>query len=179
MAAIGVALWKYVMRYAPHNPNWFNRDRFVLSSGHVCLFRHCNLYLNRYKAITWEQLKPYHSERPDSLCSGHSEIEHGGIRLATRPLGQGIANAVGLAIAAKHLAGTYNRPGFGVVSSHIWCMVGDAYLQEGVGCEASSYAGHLKLTNLTCIYDNNQVTCDGSVDMTNAEDVNAQMVACG
>ena len=179
MAAIGVALWKYVMRYAPHDPNWFNRDRFVLSSGHVCLFRHCNLYLNRYKAITWEQLKPYHSERPDSLCSGHSEIEHGGIRLATRPLGQGIANAVGLAIAAKHLAGTYNRPGFGVVSSHIWCMVGDACLQEGVGCEASSYAGHLKLTNLTCIYDNNQVTCDGSVDMTNAEDVNAQMVACG
>lgn len=90
-----------------------------------------------------------------------------------------MANAVGLAIAAKHLAATYNRPGFGVVSSHIWCMVGDACLQEGVGCEASSYAGHFKLTNPTCIYDNNQVTCDGFVDMTNTEDVNAQMVACG
>lgn len=82
-------------------------------------------------------------------------------------------------MAAKHLAATYNRPGYEVVSNHTWCMVGDACLQEGVGCEAFSFAGHLKLNNLTVIYDNNQVTCDGSVDMTNTEDVNAKMRACG
>ncbi|KAI9655709.1 MAG: hypothetical protein M1821_005144 [Bathelium mastoideum] len=129
--------------------------------------------------MTWEQLKSYHSERPDSLCPGHPEIEHEGIELTTGPLGQGIANAVGLAMATKHLAATYNRPGYDVVSNHTWCMVGDACLQEGVGCEAISYAGHLKLNNLTVVYDNNQVTCDGTVDLTNTEDVNAKMRACG
>lgn len=179
MAAIGVALWKFAMRYNPNNPSWFNRDRFLLSNGHACLFQYCNLYLSGYKSMTWDQLKSYHSDRADSLCPGHPEIEHDGIELTTGPLGQGIANAVGLAMAAKHLGATYNRDGYDVVSSHIWCMVGDACMQEGVGCEAFSYAGHLKLNNLTCIYDNNQVTCDGSVDMCNTEDVNAKMEACG
>lgn len=129
--------------------------------------------------MTWEQLLSYHSERPDSLCPGHPEIEYEGIELTTGPLGQGIANAVGLAIAAKNLAATYNKPGFDVVDPHIWVTVGDACLQEGVGCEAFSYGGHLKLGNLTCIYDNNQITCDGSVDLTNTEDVNAKMRAQG
>ena len=179
MAAIGVALWKYAMRYAPHQPDWFNRDRFILSNGHTCLFQYANLYLSGYKAMTWEQLLSYHSERPDSLCPGHPEIEHEGIELTTGPLGQGIANAVGLAIATKHLATTFNRPGYEVVDNHTWCTVGDACMQEGVGCEAFSYAGHLKLGNLTVIYDNNQITCDGSVDLTNSEDVNKKMEACG
>ncbi|KAF2735847.1 hypothetical protein EJ04DRAFT_511471 [Polyplosphaeria fusca] len=179
MAALGVALFKYVMRYAPHQPQWFNRDRFLLSNGHACLFQYANHYLAGYKAMTWEQLLSYHSERSDSLCPGHPEIEHEGIELTTGPLGQGIANSVGLAIAAKHLAHTFNRPNFEVVNNHIWCVVGDACLQEGVGCEAFSYAGHLKLNNLTVIYDNNQITCDGSVDLTNTEDVNKKMEACG
>ncbi|KAF2117105.1 Transketolase, thiamine diphosphate binding domain-containing protein [Lophiotrema nucula] len=179
MAAMGVALFKYAMRYAPHQPDWFNRDRFVLSNGHTCLFQYTNLYLTGYKAMTWEQLLSYHSDRPDSLCPGHPEIEHEGIELTTGPLGQGIANAVGMAIASKHLAATYNRPGYEVVSNHIWCSIGDACLQEGVGCEAISYAGHLKLGNLTVTYDNNQITCDGSVDLTNTEDVNKKMEACG
>lgn len=95
MAAIGVALWKYSMRYAPHSPDWFNRDRFLLSNGHACLFQYANLYLAGYRDMTWEQLRSYHSERPDSLCPGHPEIEHEGIELTTGPLGQGIANAVG------------------------------------------------------------------------------------
>lgn len=129
--------------------------------------------------MTWEQLLSYHSERPDSLCPGHPEIEHEGIELTTGPLGQGIANAVGLAMASKHLAAAFNRPGYEIVNNHTWCMVGDACLQEGVGCEAFSYAGHLKLTNLTVIYDNNQISCDGSVDLTNTEDVNKKMEACG
>jgi dihydroxyacetone synthase len=179
MAAIGVALWKYAMRYAPHQPDWFNRDRFILSNGHTCLFQYTNLYLSGYKAMTWEQLLSYHSERPDSLCPGHPEIEHEGVELTTGPLGQGIANAVGLAIATKHLAATFNRPGYDVVDNHTWCTVGDACMQEGVGCEAFSYAGHLKLGNLTVIYDNNQISCDGSVDLTNTEDVNKKMEACG
>lgn len=146
--------------------------------------------------MTWEQLLSYHSDRADSLCPGHPEIEHEGIELTTGPLGQGVANAVGLAIATKHLAATFNRPGFEVVDNHTWCSVGDACLQgtspfevlvvmnlicktEGVACEAISYAGHLKLNNLTIIYDNNQITCDGSVDLTNTEDVNKKMEACG
>ncbi|EOA86549.1 uncharacterized protein SETTUDRAFT_153361 [Exserohilum turcica Et28A] len=165
MAAIGVALWKYVMRYAPHTPDYFNRDRFILSNG--------------YKAMTFDQLKSYHSDRVDALCPGHPEIEHEGIEVTTGPLGQGVANAVGLAMATKNLQATYNKPDFDVVSNHTWCMIGDACLQEGVALEAISFAGHLKLNNLTIIYDNNQITCDGSVDLTNTEDVNTKMRACG
>lgn len=129
--------------------------------------------------MTFDQLKSYHSDRVDALCPGHPEIEHEGIEVTTGPLGQGIANAVGLAMATKNLQATYNKPGFDVVSNHTWCMIGDACLQEGVALEAISFAGHLKLSNLTVIYDNNQVTCDGSVDLTNTEDVNAKMTACG
>ncbi|UPX12065.1 Formaldehyde transketolase [Ascochyta rabiei] len=179
MAAIGVSLWKYVMRYAPHTPTYFNRDRFVLSNGHTCLFQYSFLHLTGYKGMTLDQLKSYHSDRVDALCPGHPEIEHEGIEVTTGPLGQGVANAVGLAMATKNLQATYNKPDFDIVSNHTWCMIGDACLQEGVALEAISFAGHLKLSNLTIIYDNNQVTCDGSVDLTNTEDVNAKMRACG
>ncbi|KAL5371702.1 hypothetical protein PMIN02_012766 [Paraphaeosphaeria minitans] len=134
MAAFGVALWNYTMRYAPHSPDWFNRDRFIFSNGHACLFQYANLAFQM---------------------------------------------AVGLAIATKHLAATFNRPGFEVVNNPTWCSVGDACLQEGVGCEALSYAGHLKLNNNTVMYDNNQITCDGSVDLANTEDVNKKMETCG
>jgi dihydroxyacetone synthase len=167
------------MRYAPHNPEFFDRDRFVLSNGHACLFQYAFLHLTGYKSMTFEQLKSYHSPKVDTLCPGHPEIEIEGIEVTTGPLGQGVGNAVGMAMATKHLAATYNRPGFDVISNHIWCMVGDACLQEGVALEAMSLAGHLKLNNLTIIYDNNQVTCDGSVDLTNTEDVNAKMIATG
>lgn len=166
MAAIGIALWKYTMRYAPHSPDWFNRDRFVLSNGHTCLFQYCFLHLTGYKAMTFDQLKSYHSERVDAFCPGHPEIEHEGIEVTTGPLGQGVANATGLAMATKHLAATFNKPGFDVVSNHTWCMIGDACLQEGVALEAISLAGHYKLNNLTIMYDNNQITCDGSVDVS-------------
>ncbi|GAB7352742.1 hypothetical protein MBLNU459_g3094t1 [Dothideomycetes sp. NU459] len=179
MAAIGVALWKYAMKYAPHSPDWFNRDRFVLSNGHACLFQYSFLHLSGYRAMTWEMLQSYHSERADSLCPGHPEIEIEGIEVTTGPLGQGIANAVGLAMATKNLGATYNKPGFEIVNNRTWCMIGDACLQEGIGQEAISLAGHWKLDNLTVIYDNNQITCDGSVDMTNTEDINARMRACG
>jgi dihydroxyacetone synthase len=129
--------------------------------------------------MTLDQLKSYHSSRTDSICPGHPEIEHEGIEVTTGPLGQGIANAVGLAMATKHLAATYNKPHYPVVDNTTWCMIGDACLQEGVALEAISLAGHWKLNNLVVIYDNNQITCDGSVDLCNNEDVNAKMLACG
>lgn len=179
MAAIGVALWKYVMKYAPHTPEFFNRDRFVLSNGHTCLFQYTFLHLVGYKAMTLDQLKSYHSSRTDALCPGHPEIEHDGIEVTTGPLGQGVANAVGMAMATKNLAATYNKPGFDIVSNHTWCMIGDACLQEGIALEAISLAGHFRLNNLTIMYDNNQVTCDGSVDLTNTENVNDKMRSCG
>ena len=129
--------------------------------------------------MTFDQLKSYHSSRTDSICPGHPEIEHEGIEVTTGPLGQGIANAVGLAMATKHLAATYNKPKYPVVDNTTWCLIGDACLQEGVALEAISLAGHWKLNNLVVIYDNNQVTCDGSVDLCNNEDVNAKMEASG
>jgi dihydroxyacetone synthase len=129
--------------------------------------------------MTLDQLKSYHSTREDGICPGHPEIEYEGIEVTTGPLGQGVANSVGLAMATKSLAAQFNKPRFEVVSNHTWCMVGDACLQEGVALEAISFAGHLKLNNLTIIYDNNQITCDGSVDLANTEDVNAKMRACG
>ncbi|OBU00122.1 hypothetical protein VE01_01891 [Pseudogymnoascus verrucosus] len=179
MAAIGVALWKYVMKYSPTNPLYFNRDRFVLSNGHTCLFQYAFMHLVGYKNMTLDQLRSYHSSRTDSICPGHPEIEHEGIEVTTGPLGQGIANAVGMAMASKHLAATYNKPNYPLVNNMTWCMIGDACLQEGVALEAISLAGHWKLNNLCVMYDNNQVTCDGSVDLCNNEDVNAKMVACG
>lgn len=179
MAAIGVALWKYVMRYSPNNPNYFNRDRFVLSNGHTCLFQYTFLHLVGYKHMTLDQLKSYHSARYDSFCPGHPEIEHDGIEVTTGPLGQGIANAVGLAMATKHLAAVYNKPNYELINNTTWCMIGDACLQEGVALESIQLAGHWKLNNLVVIYDNNQITCDGSVDLCNTEDVNAKMRACG
>src|SRR5699024_2023990 len=101
-----------------------------------------------------------------------------GIEVTIELLGQGISNAVDLAMVTKNLAATFNRPGYDLVSNHTWCVIGDACLQESVGLEAISFAGHLKLNNLTVIYDNHQITCDGSVDLTNTEDVNAKMRAC-
>ncbi|KAK9449621.1 Transketolase, thiamine diphosphate binding domain-containing protein [Limtongia smithiae] len=179
MAAIGISLWKYSMKFSPNDPSYFNRDRFVLSNGHTCLFQYSFHHLVGYKHMTLEQLKTYHSRELDSFCPGHPEIEHPGIEVTTGPLGQGIANAVGLAIATKQLAATYNREGFPVVNNMTWCMIGDACLQEGVGLEAISLAGHFQLNNLAVMYDNNQITCDGSVDLTNTENINDKMRACG
>jgi len=199
MAAIGISLWKYAMKYSPSTPTYFNRDRFVLSngmkkpckhccsivdkidknSGHTCLFQYTFMHLVGYQNFTFEQLKSYHSARTDSICPGHPEIEIDGIEVTTGPLGQGVGNAVGLAMASKQLSATYNKPGFPLVDNMTWCMIGDACLQEGVALESIQAAGHWKLNNLAIIYDNNQITCDGSVDMVCTEDINAKMRACG
>lgn len=129
--------------------------------------------------MTTDQLKTYHSSSWESFCPGHPEIEQEGIEVTTGPLGQGIANAVGLAMATKQLAATYNKPDFELINNTTWCMTGDACLQEGVALEAISLAGHWKLNNLVLIFDNNNVTCDGSADIAVSEDINAKMAACG
>ncbi|KAM5353000.1 hypothetical protein ACJ41O_005722 [Fusarium nematophilum] len=179
MAAIGLALYKYVMKYSPTNCNFFNRDRFVLSNGHACLWQYLYMHLVGVKSMTLDQLKSYHSTNTDSICPGHPEIENEGVEVTTGPLGQGVANAVGLAMATKNLAATYNRPGFELINNMTWCMIGDACLQEGVGLEAVSLAGHWRLNNLCIIYDNNAITCDGTADVANTEDINAKMRATG
>ncbi|KEY72943.1 hypothetical protein S7711_07906 [Stachybotrys chartarum IBT 7711] len=179
MAAIGIALYKYVMKYSPRNCNYFNRDRFVLSNGHACLWQYLFMHLTGVKSMTVDQLKSYHSTKTDSLCPGHPEIENEGVEVTTGPLGQGVANAVGLAVASKHLGATYNKPGLELVDNMTYVMIGDACLQEGVGLEAVSLAGHWRLNNLCIIYDNNSITCDGTADVANTEDMNAKMRATG
>ncbi|KAH7022329.1 Transketolase, thiamine diphosphate binding domain-containing protein [Ilyonectria destructans] len=182
MAAIGVALWKYVMRYNPSNPDWFDRDRFVLSNGHTSMFLYALNHLTGFENWTMDELKGYGSAKTDgykTICHSHPEIEIPGVEVTTGPLGQGVANAVGLAIASKNLAARYNRPEFDIVQSRIYCMVGDGCLMEGVALEAISLAGSLKLDNLVIIYDNNEVTCDGPLDWINTEDANAKMRASG
>ncbi|RSL51537.1 hypothetical protein CEP54_011389 [Fusarium duplospermum] len=136
------------------------------------------MHLVGVKSMTLEQLKSYHSTKTDSLCPGHPEIENEGVEATTGPLGQGVANAVGLAMATKNLAATYNKPGYELVNNMTWCMIGDGCLQEGVGLEAVSLAGHWRLNNLCIIYDNS-ITCDGTADVANTEDMNAKMRTTG
>ncbi|GME68939.1 unnamed protein product [[Candida] boidinii] len=178
MVAMGIALWKYTMKYSPNDATWFNRDRFVLSNGHVCLFQYLFQHLSGLKSMTEKQLKSYHSSDYHSKCPGHPEIENEAVEVTTGPLGQGISNSVGLAIASKNLGALYNKPGYEVVNNTTYCIVGDACLQEGPALESISFAGHLGLDNLIVIYDNNQVCCDGSVDIANTEDISAKFRAC-
>ncbi|KPM37628.1 Dihydroxyacetone synthase [Neonectria ditissima] len=165
MAAIGVSLWK-----------------FVLSNGHTSMFLYALNHLTGFENWTMDELRGYGSAKTDgykTICHSHPEIEIPGIEVTTGPLGQGVANAVGLAIASKNLGARFNRPDFDVVQSRIYCMVGDGCLMEGVALESISLAGSLQLDNLVVIYDNNQVTCDGPLDWINTEDVNAKMRASG
>lgn len=150
--------------------------------GHTAMFLYALNHLVGYDAWTMDDIKGYGSAKLNgytTLCHAHPEVEEPAIEVTTGPLGQGIANAVGLAIASMNLAARYNRPGFDVVSSRVYCMTGDGCLMEGVALEAMSLAGNLKLDNLVVIYDNNQVTCDGPLDWINEEDVNAKLRACG
>ncbi|KAJ4029069.1 hypothetical protein NW756_006181 [Fusarium oxysporum] len=182
MAAIGVALWKYVMRYNPADPDWIDRDRFVLSNGHASMFLYVMNYLTGYDAWTVDELKGYGDAKENgfhTLSHAHPEIQVPGVEVTTGPLGQGIANAVGLAIAAKNMAANFNKPDCDLIQSTVWCMTGDGCLMEGVALEAISLAGHLRLDNLVLIYDNNDVTCDGPLGWINTEDINQKMRSQG
>ncbi|KAJ1018526.1 hypothetical protein NDA16_004808 [Ustilago loliicola] len=181
-ASIGMALWSgSVMRFCPTHPTWIDRDRFILSAGHACLLQYIYLHLTGYSAWTLDMLKRYHS--PDfrtSLAAGHPEIDpENGIEVTTGPLGQRIANAVGLAIGSKHMAAHYNKPGFEVVGNTVWCFTGDGCIAEGVGVEALSLAGHLGLDNLVLVYDCNKITVDGNIDSYASEDHPAKLRAMG
>lgn len=187
MVPLAVALWRHTMHFNPSNPSWFNRDRFVLSNGHAAILLYTMLHATGYAEMTMDELKLYASAKtPDkngqwkaTICHGHPEIEVPGVEVTTGPLGQGIANAVGLAIASKNLAVQFNKPGLEIITSKIYCATGDGCLQEGVAQEAMAIAGHLGLNNLILCYDNNQVTCDGPLSWIVSEDTNAKMRALG
>ncbi|KAF2096108.1 hypothetical protein NA57DRAFT_78880 [Rhizodiscina lignyota] len=188
MAPLGVALWKHIMRYNPKNGDWFDRDRFVLSNGHAAIFLYTMLHMAGYPDMKLDELKMYADPKnvdPETgkwkhtICHGHPEIDVSGVEVTTGPLGQGVANSVGLAIAAKSLATKFNKDGHDIISSRIYCVTGDGCLQEGVANEAVAIAGHLQLDNLILLYDNNQVTCDGPADWIVSEDTNAKFRSMG
>lgn len=165
------------MKYSPTAPQWINRDRFVLSNGHACALQYCMLHLTGYD-LSVDDLKQF--RQLDSRTPGHPEnFATPGIEVATGPLGQGISNAVGLAIASAHLAATFNTPEFPIIDNFTYVICGDGCLQEGVSSEACSLAGHLGLGNLIVLYDDNQITIDGSTSLSFTEDVKMRYEAYG
>lgn len=139
-------------------------------------------HLVGFENWSMDELKGYGSAKLNgftTLCHAHPEIEVPGVEVTTGPLGQGVANSVGLAIASKNMAARFNKPGYDLVQSRIYCITGDGCLMEGVALESIALAGHLQLDNLVLIYDNNQVTCDGPLSWINTEDINAKMRSCG
>lgn len=151
-------------------------------TGHTAMFLYALNHLTGFDNFTMDEIKGYGSAKLNgykTICHAHPEIEVPGVEVTTGPLGQGIANAVGLAIASKNLAARFNKPGYDIVRSRTYCMSGDGCLMEGVALEAISLAGSLGLDNLVLIYDNNQVTCDGPLEWINTEDINAKMRASG
>ena len=190
LAPVAYALWQHFFRYDPENPVWPNRDRFVLSNGHASMLLYALLYLagvRRVKgdtevtnelSVSLEEIKRF--RQLDSRTPGHPESHFTtGVETTTGPLGQGCGNSVGIAIAGKWLAATYNRPGFELFNFNVYTMCGDGDLMEGVASEAASLAGHLKLGNLCWIYDNNKVTLDGPAEWSFSEDVMTRFIAYG
>lgn len=161
MADIAEVLWHDFLKHSPRQPQWINRDRFVLSNGHGCMLLYALLHLTGY-ALSIDDIKQFrqlHSKTP-----GHPEYgDTPGVETTTGPLGQGLANAVGMAIAAKHLAAVFNRPNFPMIDHYIYCFVGDGDLMEGISHEVSSLAGTLGLGKLIVFYDDNGISIDGDV----------------
>ena len=167
-APMAYVLWTRFLRHNPVNPHWFNRDRFVLSAGHGSMLLYSLLHLTGYD-LSLEQIKLF--RQWGSQCPGHPERGlTPGVEVTTGPLGQGFANSVGLAIAENYLAANYNRPEHRIVGHHTYVLVGDGDLMEGVSSEAASLAGHLKLGNLICLYDDNHITLSASTHITFTED---------
>ncbi|MCD4831781.1 MAG: transketolase [Anaerohalosphaeraceae bacterium] len=168
MAPAAYTLWTKYMKHNPANPKWHNRDRFVLSAGHGSMLLYSLLHLCGY-GLTLDDLKKF--RQWDSLTPGHPEFGHtAGVEATTGPLGQGISNAVGMAIAEKYLAAQFNKDGFNLFDYKIYTIAGDGCLQEGVASEACSLAGHLGLNNLIVIYDDNYITIDGDTSLSFTED---------
>ncbi|PYU40403.1 MAG: transketolase [Acidobacteria bacterium] len=182
LAPVVYSLWQRFLRYDPADPTWPNRDRFVLSAGHASMLLYATLHLTGVRAVnaqgrvtndpavSMEEIKRF--RQIDSRTPGHPESHlTTGVETTTGPLGQGAGNSVGMAIAGKWLAENFNRPGFDIFNFNVYAICGDGDLMEGVASEAASLAGHLKLSNLCWIYDNNRVTLDGPAEWSFSEDV--------
>lgn len=176
-APMAYTLWAKHMSHNPHNPNWANRDRFILSAGHGSALIYSLLHLFNY-GLTLDDLKHFRQE--GSYTPGHPEYRHTkGIEMTTGPLGQGIASAVGMAIAQKHMAAHFNRPDFEIVDHYTYVLVGDGCLQEGLSYEAMSLAGTLGLNKLIVLYDSNNITIEGNTSIAFTENVRTRFEAQG
>jgi transketolase len=177
-APMAFVLWDRFMRINPKNPQWFNRDRFVLSAGHGSMLQYALLYLAGYDSVTIEDIQQF--RQWESKTPGHPEnFVTPGVEVTTGPLGQGIANGVGLAIAEAHLAAKYNKPDAKIVDHYTYVILGDGCNMEGVSGEAASFAGHLGLGKLIALYDDNHISIDGSTDVAFTEDVSKRFEAYG
>ena len=176
-APMGWALYRHAMRHDPSEPGWWNRDRYVQSAGHGSMLQYALLHLTGYD-LSMDDLRGY--RQWGSRTPGHPETGHTpGVETTTGPLGQGLATAVGMAIAEAHLAARFNRPGLEIVDHHTWVIASDGDIMEGVTSEASSLAGHLGLGKLTVLYDDNHITIDGPTDIAFGEDVLQRYEAYG
>lgn len=189
-APLAYTLWQRVLRYDPTDPEWINRDRFVLSAGHASMLLYSLIYLTGIKAVgpsyhgevreavTLDDIKAF--RQPGSRCPGHPEYGMtSGVETTTGPLGQGAATSVGMAMSSRFLAATYNRPGFSLFDYNVYALCGDGDMMEGITSEAASFAGHLRLSNLCWIYDSNRVTIEGHTDIAFTEDVAGRFLAYG
>ncbi len=177
LAPLGHVLWSEVMKYNPKNPEWANRDRFVLSCGHACMLQYSYLFLTGYD-ISLKDIENF--RQLHSITAGHPEYGlTPGIEVTTGPLGQGFANGVGMAIAQQYMAKRYNQPDFNIFDYHIYAICSDGDLMEGVTAEAASFAGHLGLGNMIYFYDSNHITIEGNTDIAFEEDVSKRFEAYG
>ncbi len=176
-AAMAYTLWTRHLAFNPHDPHWFDRDRFVLSAGHGSMLLYALLYLTGYD-LSLDDLRAF--RQYGSKTPGHPEAGHtAGVEATTGPLGQGLGNAVGLAIAEAHLGATYNTPGAAIVDHYTYCIAGDGDLMEGISQEAISLAGHLQLGKLIVLYDDNQISLAGPTDVAFSDDACARFEASG
>src|SRR5277367_4395887 len=177
MAPIGYLLFTRFMRHNPRNPHWYGRDRFVLSSGHGCMLLYALLHLTGYD-LSLDDIKRF--RQVGSLTPGHPEnYLTAGVETTTGPLGQGVGNGIGMAIAATHMAARFERDGSGLFDHRIFGICGDGDMMEGIASEAASLAGHLKLGNIVYIYDDNHITIDGHTEIAFTEDVVKRFDAYG
>lgn len=176
-APMAYTLWTKQLRHNPQNPNWFNRDRFILSAGHGSMLLYSLLHLGGY-GLELDEIKNF--RQWDSKTPGHPEFGHTvGVEATTGPLGQGIGMAVGMAMAEKHLAATYNKEGHNIVDHYTFALCGDGDLMEGVAAEAISLAGHLELDKLIVLYDSNDISLDGDLEKSFSENIQKRFESYG